>query len=191
MIRALDSNIASSETDINIAQQAYKPEFGIEVMYAYRHGDNMKGEPASDLVSAYLTVDLPLFTDNRQDRSLNAAKYQSIAHRSNKDLVLSQMKARVESAVTTRINLDERLLRFNQVLLPQAKARTEAVQRGYENNTARFMDYISAANEALMLELERWRVVSDLNQANNQIAYLLDRYDIDFETIALPMVSTK
>jgi hypothetical protein len=42
-----------------------------------------------------------------------------------------------------------------------------------------------------MLELERWRVISDLNQANNQIAYLLDRYDIDFETIALPIVSTK
>ncbi|OXD95818.1 hypothetical protein CA163_39970, partial [Vibrio parahaemolyticus] len=71
------------------------PQFGVEVMYAYRQANNMKGEPASDLVSAYLTMDIPLFTGNRQDRNLAAAQYQVGAARSQKDTLLTQMNAKV------------------------------------------------------------------------------------------------
>lgn len=186
MLKAMDSVITGSQTQIAIAEQSYKPEFGVEVMYAYRQGNNMKGEPASDLVSAYLTVDLPLFTANKQDRMVAAAKYNSVAAKSNKDLVLAQMNSRVNALITDRVNLSERKLRYDSVLIEQGKARTKAIQRGYENNTARLMDYIQAANEELILDLERWRLATELNKSNNELAYLLDRFDFNFSSIELP-----
>ncbi len=68
MVQIANSTISANETQVAITQQAYKPQFGIEVMYASRQANAMSGKPASDLVSAYLTMDLPLFTD-RSSRS--------------------------------------------------------------------------------------------------------------------------
>jgi outer membrane protein TolC len=67
-IQVTDELIKSSETGIELANEAYKPQFGVEVMYAYRQADRMDGSPAPDLVSAFVTMDLPLFTEKRQDK---------------------------------------------------------------------------------------------------------------------------
>ncbi|WP_459782852.1 TolC family protein, partial [Photobacterium sp. R1] len=83
-----------------------------------------------------LTVDLPLFTDNRQDRNRAAAHYQVGAAKSQKDLLLAQMNARVNALLADRQSQTERLDRYQNSLLPQAKERTKAVERGYQNNTA-------------------------------------------------------
>ncbi len=66
MVKMADVTIAANETQVELAEQAYTPQFGVEVMYAYRQADNMRGEPASDLLSAYVTMDIPLFTGNRK-----------------------------------------------------------------------------------------------------------------------------
>lgn len=93
LVKITDATISSNQTQVELAEQAYTPQFGVEVMYAHRQANNMAGEPASDLVSAYLTVDTPLFTGNRQDKNLSAAQYQVGAAKSQKDTLLSPMNA--------------------------------------------------------------------------------------------------
>ncbi len=173
MVKVADTAIAASETQADIAGEAYQPQFGVEVMYAYRQAKNMKGEPASDLLSAYLTVDLPLFTDNRQDRQHAAAQYQIGAAKSQKDLLLAQMNARANALIADRVNQQERFTRYQSRLLPQAQERTKAVERGYQNNTAQFSDVISAASDVLALEIEMARLTTDLNQTSSNLAFLL------------------
>lgn len=173
IVKMADQTIASSETLVALAEQAYTPQFGVEVMYAYRQADNMRGEPASDLVSAYLTMDIPLFTDNRQDRDLAAAQYQVGASRSQKDVLLAQMNAKVNALLIDRINLTERIDRFKTTLLSQASARTQAVERGYQNNTAQFNDVISASSDELTLALEYQRLITDLSLVNSSLSALL------------------
>lgn len=175
-IRLIESAIEARRTQVDIAREAYSPQFGVEVMYAYRQSNNMRGEPASDLVSAYLTMDLPLFTGNRQDRNLSAAQYQVGAAQSQKDTLLMQMHAKVNALLVERDNLTQRLQRYQSTLLPQATARVKAVERGYQNNTAQFNDVIMASSDELALQLEYQRLLTDLNQVNNNLAALLSRY---------------
>lgn len=177
MVKMADVAIATNQTQVDIAEQAYKPQFGVEVMYAHRQANNMMGEPASDLVSAYLTLDIPLFTENRQDRNHVAAQYQVGAARSAKDLLLAQMNAKVNALLVDRNNLEQRLARYQATLLEQAKARTKAIERGYQNNTAQFNDVISAASDELAIELERQRLVTDFNLVNSNLAALLGGFE--------------
>ncbi len=146
-------------------------------MYAYRQANNMKGEPASDLVSAYLTMDIPLFTGNRQDRNHAAAQYQVGAAQSQKDLLLSQMNAKVNALMVDRTNLEQRLERYQTTLVEQAKARTKAVERGYQNSTAQFNDVIAATRDELAVELESQRLITDLNQVNSNLSMLLGGFN--------------
>jgi outer membrane protein TolC len=137
----------------------------------------MNGQPASDLVSAYLTMDIPLFTDKKQDRKYAAAQHQVGAAKSQKDLLLVQMNARVNTLISEKHNLEERIQRYQKVLVNQAKERTQATERGYENNTVQFSDVITAVRDELMIAKEEARLVADLNNTQNELAYVLNQYD--------------
>ncbi|WP_428460022.1 TolC family protein [Photobacterium makurazakiensis] len=177
MVKMADVSISSNQTQVELAEQAYTPQFGVEVMYAYRQANNMMGEPASDLLSAYLTVDIPLFTGNRQDKNLSAAQYQVGAARSQRDTLLAQMNAKVNTLLVDRANLKQRIDRYQTSLLPQTTARIRAVERGYQNNTAQFNDVISATTDELALQLEQQRLLADLNIVNSNLASLLSGFD--------------
>lgn len=189
MARMADIEIAASETQVAIAEEAYKPQFGVEAMYAHRQANNMRGEPAPDLVSAYVTMDIPLFTGNRQDKNHAAAEYQVVASKSNKDALLSQMYAKVSALTMDRQNLTERLERYRQSLLSQAKARTKAVERGYENSTAQFSDVITASRYELAIELEALRLETDLSLVNSDLSYFLGGFDYQASTPVLSVPS--
>ncbi|MGB5804376.1 MAG: TolC family protein, partial [Vibrio anguillarum] len=160
---------------------------GVEVMYAYRQASSMQGGPAADMVSAYLTMDIPLFTGNRQDRNYAAAQYQVGAAKSQRDVLLAQMNAKVNALLVDKTNLEQRLARYQTTLLTQAKARTQAVERGYENNTSQFNDVVSAASDELALQLEQMRLMTDLNLTKSNLAYLLNGFD--FQAIAPSLTS--
>ena len=181
LVKITDATISSNQTQVELAEQAYTPQFGVEVMYAHRQANNMAGEPASDLVSAYLTVDIPLFTGNRQDKTLSAAQHQVGAAKSQKDTLLAQMNAQVNALLVDKANLTQRLERYQSSLLPQASARIRAVERGYQNNTAQFNDVISATADELTLKLEQQRLITDLNIVNSKLASLLSGFDYQVE----------
>jgi outer membrane protein TolC len=176
-VKAAEQNIQRKETQVSIAEQSYTPQFGVEVAYAYRQANGMNGQPASDLVSAYLTMDIPLFTDKKQDRKYAAAQHQVGAAKSQKDLLLVQMNARVNTLISEKHNLEERIQRYQKVLVNQAKERTQATERGYENNTVQFSDVITAVRDELMIAKEEARLVADLNNTQNELAYVLNQYD--------------
>ncbi|WEM43081.1 TolC family protein [Photobacterium sp. DA100] len=175
-IQIADELIKSNETGVELANESYQPQFGVEVMYAYRQADRMDGSPAPDLVSAFVTMDLPLFTEKRQDKKLSAAQHQVGEARTQRDLTLRQMHAQVSAAAIDRDNTQQRLVRYRSTLLKQAKEKTQAVERGYQNNTSQLDEYIRAASEELAIELEQARLAADLQQANNTLAYLLNKY---------------
>lgn len=177
VVKMADVSISTNQTQVEIAEQAYTPQFGVEVAYAYRQSNDMRGDPASDLLSAYLTMDIPLFTGNRQDRNLAAAQYQVGAARSQKDTLLTQMNAKVNTLLVDRANLTQRLERYQSTLLPQVKARIRAVERGYQNNTAQFNDVIIASTDELALQLEQQRLITDLNVVNSNLAALLGGFE--------------
>ncbi|MGF1687667.1 TolC family protein [Photobacterium japonica] len=175
-IMATDAVIRSAEIGIDIANEAYQPQFGVEVMYAHRQADRMDGSPAPDMLSAYLTLDIPLFTEKRQDKKLSAAQHQVGATKTQRDLLLKSMQANIRSLMIDRHNTQQRLSRYQQSLLKQAQEKTHAVERGYQNNTSQLDEYIRAASDELAIKLEQARLGADLHQANNNLAYLLNKY---------------
>ena len=51
----------------------------------------MRGEPASDLVSAYLTMDIPIFTGNRQDNNLQQLNFKLVLRKYQKDTLFTHL----------------------------------------------------------------------------------------------------
>jgi outer membrane protein TolC len=132
-IRAWQHEIAKSRTSEEIARQAYKPSFAVDLAYGGRTGQNPNGSSRSDLFSVFVTMDIPLFTTNRQDRVLASSIADTSAVQHTRDDVYRSMKAQVEENIATLEREQERLQLYQEYLLPQAAFNAEAAFEAYQD----------------------------------------------------------
>ena len=132
-LRAWQHEIARSKTSEEIARQAYKPGFAIDLAYGGRGGQNLDGSDRSDFLSVFVTMDIPLFTKNRQDRVLASSIADTSATRYARDDIYRTMKTRVEENSATLLHERERLGLYEELLLPQAAFNAEAAFEAYQD----------------------------------------------------------
>jgi outer membrane protein TolC len=132
-LRAWQHEIAKSRTTEELARQAYKPGFAVDLAYGGRSGQNIDGSNRSDFLSVFVTMDIPLFTKNRQDRVLASRIADTSATLFARDDVYRSMKARVERNAATLTREQERLGLYQEYLLPQAAFNAEAAFEAYQD----------------------------------------------------------
>lgn len=172
LLRALDLQIAATATDIELARQQYRPEWGLSAQYGYRDDDPL-GRDRADLFSLGVTVDLPLFTENRQDRHLSAAVSRTEAIRTEKQLLSRRLVAQLESATVELARLDERHVLYAQRLLPQMADQAEASLAAYNNDDGDFAEAVRARIAELNARIDALAIAVDRQKTIARINYLL------------------
>jgi len=172
LLLALDKRIEATDTDVDLARQKYKPEWGLNAQYGYRDRD-MLGRDRSDLFSIGITVDLPLFTANRQDKAVSAAIGHAEAIRTEKQLLLRRLMAELETASAYLARLDERHALYTDRLLPQMAEQSQASLAAYNNNDGDFAEAVRARIAELNAKIEALMITVDRHKTIAQINYLL------------------
>jgi hypothetical protein len=133
----LDENIAQLSDKIALSEQDYEPQWGVEFSYGYRQ--NMpNGMDRADLVSAGVSVQLPLFSRSQKSQSVRSIKYKQ-ASVENKRLELLQ-KARFELenlAQQYRTTQAQAQLYEHKILPTLAKQKRSAIQ-SYQSDKGDF-----------------------------------------------------
>ena len=132
-MRAWQHEIAKHKTSEEIARQAYKPGFAVDLAYGGRGGQNPDGSSRTDFLSVFVTMDIPLFTKNRQDRVLASSIADTSATQFARDDIYRAMKARVEENSATLLYERERLGLYEELLLPQAAFNAESAFEAYQD----------------------------------------------------------
>ena len=168
-VQALDRNIASIATGLELAHQQYKPEWGINAAYAYRD-DGPGGDDRADFVSMAISVDLPLFTANRQDQRVSAASHRRGAAQTERDLLLRELQSGYEQASAQLLRLDEREALYQQYLLPQIHDQADATLAAYTADGGDFAEVMRARIGelntkimALQLKVKRQKTLSKMH----------------------------
>lgn len=168
-VQALDRNIASIATGLELAQQQYKPNWGVNAAYAYRD-DGPGGNDRADFVSMAITVDLPLFTANRQDQRVSAASHRRAAAQTERDLLLRELLSGYEKAGAELLRLDERETLYQQYLLPQMHDQADATLAAYTSDGGDFAEVMRARIAelntkimALQLKVKRQKTLATMH----------------------------
>ena len=168
-IQAIQQKIRASMTGIEVEKQKYKPEWGVNTSYAYRDDDAL-GKSRADFFSIGLTLDIPLFTENRQDKQVESAVATTEAIKTDKILLLRQLMASFATAKTQLDRLDQRQHLYRSQLLPQMVEQAEASLTAYTNDDGDFAEVVRAriaqlnANiDALAIDVERQKTIIGLN----------------------------
>lgn len=167
-VLAIDHKLASVATGLDLARQLYKPEWGVNAAYAYRD-DGPGGSERADFVSLGITVDLPLFTANRQDQRVSAASHRRAAAQTERDLLLRELLSAYQQARAELRRLDQREQLYRHHLLPQIHDQADASLAAYTSDGGDFAEVmrarigeLNAKIMALELKVERQKILAKM-----------------------------
>lgn len=167
------AKIDVSDIGVNLARQRYKPSWMLDVTYGQRFGINPNGSSRANLLSAMVNVNLPIFTDKRQDRRLAAKQETSHAARFAKADRLRELTYDLESAHAMWRRLGERARLFQEKIVPEAKLNSEASMNAYQSGVTEFTTLMRAQLLNLDVRLQSLRVDIDSLIAAAKLLYLM------------------
>jgi hypothetical protein len=174
-ILEIDKKQEISRKDIQLVKESYKPAWALNVGYGYR--DNMpNGNKRADFLSAGVTIDLPLFTANRQDKKLLAKEHTYQSLKDKRVEMLRQLVANLQQEVANEEQLQNRHQLYNNLLLPQAKQQTQASLLAYQSDRGDFADVMRAYIDDLNVKLDERRIAVDHLQSKAKILYFTSSF---------------
>jgi len=164
-VAAEDAEIAAADSKVAIAEQAYKPAFALEGGYGVR-------TEFTDFASIGVTLSIPLFTGNRQDRRRSAAIERRSAERFDRDAVLRALDRQLDEAWTDWTHYQRRLALYREALQVRARETAEASITTYANRQTDFAELIRSRLAELNIALKRAELEAAAGKAWARIVYL-------------------
>ncbi len=130
------------------------------------------GTERADLLSVMVTVDLPLFPGNRQDRRLAASRHEAEAAMRTRDDRLRELRRTLDETYATWSRDGERLQHYRSALIPRARENREAALNAYQSDRGDFNSLMRARIAELDTRLEALRLAVDRAKAQAGLLYL-------------------
>lgn len=171
-VMAETARVEASRTMIEVARQDYKPGIGAFVEYRKRFGENADGSDRTDMMAAMVTMDIPLFTENRQDKRVAAREESANAARYSRDDKLRVLKKQLDKERAIYRRLSERELIYKNKLINSATNNAEASLNAYQSGVTEFTTLMRAGITELDVRLEDLRIKVDRLRAQARLLYI-------------------
>ncbi|MBN4063365.1 TolC family protein [Cardiobacterium sp. AH-315-I02] len=166
------AKVNASRSTIAIAKQGYRPGLNAFVEYRKRFGENPDGSDRADMLAAMVTLDIPLFTANRQDKQVSANIEKTSAAQFQLDNKLRVLKRLLEKDLAVYKRLGQRQKLYHEELLASAKNNAEASLRAYQSGVTEFTTLMRSRMTELDVKLADLRVRVDRSRAKARLLYL-------------------
>jgi len=167
-----NENIISQIKKLDMADEQYTPQWGFDINYGNRSGYNQDGSERDDFLTAMVTLDLPIFTDNKQDRTVAAEKQRLQASRYEQLDVSRKLIKRLRSINGRLKKLSDRYQLYKGKVMPQARQNAEVAMNGYQSGVVTFFTLTRAQITELNTRLGNLRIMVDFNKAYAELQYL-------------------
>jgi len=170
-VMARKMRVNAAENGVEYASSQLHPGWALQVSYGYR-ADDYFGKPRDDLLSAMLTVDLPLFTGKRQDRLVAASKSDVVASRQDLDDWRREIRMRFEKSMAVYNRANERVQLFQGSVLPHSEQNTEATLNAYKAGVTDFNVLVRARLTELNSQLQYLKLNVERAKAQVELLYI-------------------
>jgi cobalt-zinc-cadmium efflux system outer membrane protein len=153
-----------AEDDVALAKQAYKPDWGLAVDYGYR-------PDFADFVSLNVTIDLPVFSHDRQDRDLSAKLAEQAQAEQQSEAVLREQEAELRRNAEGLVRQQSRIQQFDEDILPKSRQRTDSAIASWQAGQGNLMAVLDARRMTLDNEMKRLDLVADAARRRVNLEY--------------------
>ena len=177
LIRSQTAKVEASKKKTDMARQDYKPGWSATLDYGFRSGDNPDGSSRPDFATALVSLDIPLFTSNRQDKNVAANEQKTAAVKYVKDDELRKLKRMYDKDRHIWERLGDREELYKNNLLASAKNNSKVALNAYQSGVSEFNTLMRAQITELDVRLEDLRVRVDRAATTARLLYITGEPD--------------
>jgi outer membrane protein TolC len=176
-VQAINKKITATKTQVHITEQKYKPQWGVSASYGYRDDapsgiSGAAGIERDDLFSVGISFDLPIFTENKQDKEVQSAISKTEAVKTEKLLLLRELLSAYSNIRARLDGVKRRQSLYKSKLLPQIHDNAEATLSAYNNDDGDFLEVVRSRIAVLNTEIDELNLDVDEQQLNLELNYL-------------------
>ncbi|HSD97010.1 MAG TPA: TolC family protein [Sulfuricaulis sp.] len=165
---ATQTMLDEARVEVDMVRQEYKPGVMLDVSYGFRR-PMPDGSERPDMLSAMVTLDLPVFRDKRQDRKLAEKQTMEAGAQYELDDKRRELESMDRSLRAELDSLTEREKIFAERLIPATRREAQVTVAGFARDQS---DYRDALMRSVDTELEYLRLRVDRAKAQAELLYL-------------------
>lgn len=166
--QAIQLQTRAQAKQVAIAREQTKSQWSVEASYGYRQ-DSQNGASRADFVSLGIQVDLPYFTQPKQNADIAAAVSRENALKTDFRLKVNELAAQAHVLKARLSSLTQRKALYTNGLTNEAEGLAQTLLNAYTADTANFSDVIDAllhqvqVQDALLtIEVEEAKTLTSL-----------------------------
>ncbi len=167
-----DANVNAAQKTVAIAEEQYKPKWMIDFMVTENTASRYDLQTGPDFTGVFFKVSLPLFTDKRQDKQLQASKNEELAKRFNRSDRLRELVSQIDIEFANLTRFQRRLNLYEQRAIIEAEQTQDAVFDAYQNDLADFETLVRTRILALNTQLEMLSIQTKYYKSQINLLYL-------------------
>ena len=171
-----DAMIDVAEKDVGLASEKNSTQWGYDISYGVRQGDNPAGAGGGerpDFLSLMAVVSVPMFTSDKQDRDIIASKQMLQAKKYQRQDTLRQLGSRLQQVKARWYKSIERINRYEERVLPQAKQNAKAAMSAYQSGVGSFIALTRARVSEFKAQLSHLKLIVEKANVLAEIRYLV------------------
>jgi len=180
MILAMDARVQAADSMVALSEKDYYPDFNLGAGYGFRQGVNPANRQSRpDFASIMLTMSVPLYTSTKQDRAVDQRMAEKAQVQFTREDTINQVDADIDSAASDLNIARNQVALFEKGILPQSRQTTASMLAGYQVNKVDFLNLVRAQLSEFNTDIQYWRQVSALHQAEARLAAAAGKDSID------------
>lgn len=156
-LREISAQLDARGQETVLARKEALPDFDIAVRYGQRTG-------RPDMVSASVSVPLPVFKRRKQDALVQAAEAELRGARADLESARNRLRAEVAARFAQLQRVRTQLTIFSQSILPEAQASVESATASFEAGRAELYAVLQRRQQLLTYRTEYQRLLTELAQ---------------------------
>lgn len=153
-LRESEANIAAQAARVALARKGSRPDFDVSLQYGQRN-------QRPDMITAEVSIPLPIHKRARQDQELEAARAELSAMESDRRAKINSVRAQVARLVSALERGRTQLAIYTKAILPQGGAAATAALASYQSGKADLLTALDNQNTLFTYETEYYRSLSD------------------------------
>jgi len=171
-----DAIIDVAEKDVSLANERSNPQWGFDITYGVRQGNNPAmagGDKRPDFLSMMAMVSVPVFTDSKNDRVIAASKQKLQAKKYQRQDTLRELQSQLNQTKARWYKTIERISRYEEKVLPQAKQNAKAAMSAYQSGVGSFIALTRARVSEFKAQLSHLKLIVEKANVLTEIRYLV------------------
>ncbi len=172
--------IDAARTRVDLAEKDFYPDFAFGAAYGFRRENNLpSGRDRPDFFSVGVGMNLPIFTDRKQNQALKQRSAETLQRRNALQDDWTRVQAEVSNALADLRSAGGQARLLKTEIIPQAEQTVEAMRAAYLVNKQDFLNLVRSQIMLYNHETRYWRVVSETMKTLASLSAAVGKEEFD------------